>query len=47
MGLRIKNWFICWWSHWYSDIHTPADSLKGVPDNWGEYECARCGKLFK
>lgn len=47
MRTKIKNWFICWFSFWYYDIHTPEDSIKGIKDNFGEYTCKRCKTIYK
>jgi hypothetical protein len=44
---RLKNWFICWWSTWYFDIHSERDDIRGIPDQWKEYRCKRCGKNYK
>lgn len=43
----IRNWFVCWWSEYYYNIHKREDDIRGVPDHYGEYTCKRCGKVYK
>lgn len=48
MVSKIRNWFVCWWSINYYNIHKKEDDIRGgIPDNYGEYNCKRCGKIFK
>lgn len=45
---RIRNWFVCWWSEYYYNIHKEKDDIRGgIPDHYGEYTCLRCGKTYK
>jgi hypothetical protein len=47
MLTNLFNKFVCWWSHYYNDIHQPSDDVRGVPDHFEEYTCQRCGATFK
>ena len=44
---NFREWFRCWWSFNYYDIHIEKDDIKGVPDIFDEYTCQRCKKIFK
>ena len=43
----IRNWFVCWWSEYYFNIHTEEDDIRKIPDHRKEYTCKRCGKIYK